>query len=100
VRVRACVCVCVRACVCVCAQSINDLGPFKVQHVFKTVTETAKDGSKKERKVCVCVCVCVWLCVLVCMWLCVFVCVWLCVWLCVCVHVPVRYAHPTLHTRS
>lgn len=31
-------------------QSINDMGPFKVKHVYKTVSEE-KNGVKKEKKV-------------------------------------------------
>lgn len=31
-------------------QSINDRGPFKIKHVYKTVAEE-KDGVKKEKKV-------------------------------------------------
>lgn len=33
------------------AKSINDVGPFKVAHVYKTVVEEKADGSKREKKV-------------------------------------------------
>lgn len=33
------------------AKSINDVGPFKVTHVYKTVVEEKADGTKREKKV-------------------------------------------------